>query len=54
VGRYDIQGSHRSGKVPKNEKLNFRPAEVLKLATGPEKDPIFGQRGPEKLILPAY
>jgi len=53
VGRYDIQGSHRSGKVPKNEKLNFR-LEVLKLATGPEKVLIFGQRVPEKLILPAY
>jgi len=47
-------GPAKSRKVPKNEKLNFRPAEVLKLDTGPEKVLIFGQHGPEKLIWPAY
>ena len=34
-------------------KKNVRPVEVLKLAVGSEKVPIFGQSGPEKLIWPA-
>jgi len=38
-----MQGFLGSYKVLKNEKKDFRPAGILKLATGPEKMLIFGQ-----------
>jgi len=37
----------------KNEKPDFSPVEVLKLAFGPEKVLSFGYCGPEKLNWPA-